>query len=86
MAERESATFDILSLSNAGIKKCVDQRYPLLYPQITWSIAFSYKGLWDLLFPLIECSVFYQISKLDLVFVGIFQMRGVSLWAEHQDW
>ena len=34
MAERESATFDILSLANAGIAKCVDQIYPLLYPQI----------------------------------------------------
>ena len=38
----ESATFDILSLANAGIKKCVDQRYPLLYPQITRSIELSY--------------------------------------------
>ena len=32
--ERESATFDLLSLANAGIAKCVDQIYPLLYPQI----------------------------------------------------
>jgi len=30
MAERESATFDILSLANAGIAKCVDQIYPLI--------------------------------------------------------
>jgi len=34
VAERESATFDLLSLANAGIAKCVDQIYPLLYPQI----------------------------------------------------
>ena len=78
MAERESATFDILSLANAGIKKCVDQRYPLLYPQITWSIAFSYKGLWDLLFPLIECSVFYQISKLVSWFIGLDQITSIT--------
>jgi len=32
MAEGESATFDFLSLVNAGIAKCVDQIYPLLYP------------------------------------------------------
>jgi len=37
MAERESATFDILSLANAGIAKCVDQIYPILYPQIIGS-------------------------------------------------
>jgi len=30
--ERESATFDLLSLANTGIAKCVDQIYPLLYP------------------------------------------------------
>ena len=35
VAQGESATFDFLSFANAGIKKCVDQRYPLLYPQIT---------------------------------------------------
>ena len=35
VAEGESATFDLLSLANAGIAKCVDQIYPLLYPQIT---------------------------------------------------
>ena len=34
LAEGESATFDLLSLANAGISKCVDQIYPLLYPQI----------------------------------------------------
>ena len=34
MAERESATFDILSHANASIAKCVDQIYPLLYPQM----------------------------------------------------
>ena len=34
VAQGESATFDILSLANAGIKKCIDQRYPLLYPQM----------------------------------------------------
>ena len=34
MVERESATFDFLSLVNAGIAKCVDQIYPLLYPQM----------------------------------------------------
>ena len=34
MAERESATFDLLSIANAGIAKCVDQIYPLLYPQM----------------------------------------------------
>ncbi len=34
MAEGESATFDILSLANTGIAKCVDQIYPLLYPQM----------------------------------------------------
>ena len=35
VAQGESATVYLLSLANAGIKKCVDQRYPLLYPQIT---------------------------------------------------
>ena len=34
MAEGESGTFDILSLANTGIAKCVDQIYPLLYPQM----------------------------------------------------
>jgi len=34
VAEGESATFDLLSLANAGIAKCVDQIYPLLYPQM----------------------------------------------------
>ena len=34
MAEGESATFDILSLANTGIAKCVDQIYPLLNPQM----------------------------------------------------
>ena len=34
VAEGESATFGYLSLANAGIAKCVDQIYPLLYPQI----------------------------------------------------
>ena len=30
----ESATFNLLSLANANIAKCVDQIYPLLYPQM----------------------------------------------------
>ena len=34
VAEGESATFDLLTLANAGIAKCVDQIYPLLYPQM----------------------------------------------------
>ncbi|SVA69585.1 uncharacterized protein METZ01_LOCUS122439, partial [marine metagenome] len=32
--EGESATLLILFLANAGIAKCVDQIYPLLYPQM----------------------------------------------------
>ena len=32
MAERESATFDLLSIANTSIAKCVDQIYSLLYP------------------------------------------------------
>ena len=34
VAEGESATFSLLSLANASIEKCVDQIYPLLYPQM----------------------------------------------------
>ena len=34
MAERESATFDLLSIANAGIAKCVDQIFPHLYLQV----------------------------------------------------
>ena len=34
VAEGESATFDLSSLANAGIAKCVEQIYPLLYPQM----------------------------------------------------
>ena len=34
MAEGESATLLILFLANAGIAKCVDEIYPLLYPQM----------------------------------------------------
>jgi len=34
MAERESATFDLLSLANVSIAKFVVQIYPLLYPQM----------------------------------------------------
>ena len=30
----EGEGFDLLALANAGISKCVDQIYPLLYPQI----------------------------------------------------
>ena len=43
--EGESATFDLLSLANAGIAKCVDQIYPLLYPQmigLVGSLTVSY--------------------------------------------
>ena len=45
VAEGESATFDLLSLANAGIEKCVDQIYPLLYPQmigLVGSLTVSY--------------------------------------------
>ena len=34
VAEGESATFNLLSLANANIAKCVDQIYPLLHPQM----------------------------------------------------
>ena len=34
VAEGESATFNLLSLANANIAKCVHQIYPLLYPQM----------------------------------------------------
>ena len=34
VAEGESATFDLSTLANTGIAKCVDQIYPLLYPQM----------------------------------------------------
>ncbi len=30
----ESATFDLSTLANTGIAKCVDQIYPLLYPHM----------------------------------------------------
>ena len=30
----ESTTFDLSTLANTGIAKCVDQIYPLLYPQM----------------------------------------------------
>ena len=48
MAERESATFDLLSLANAGIEKLTTQ----IYPQIVNSIAFYFNGFGDLIFPL----------------------------------
>ena len=76
MAERESATFDLLSIANAGIAKCVDQIYPLLYPQIAWSIAFPHNEYWDLLFRQIHYSVFYEKYKLIFRFIGLDQITG----------
>ena len=46
MVEGESATFDFLSLANAGIAQCVDQIYPFLYPQMI--------GLGGLIFYIID--------------------------------
>ena len=37
VAQGESATFDLLFLANAGIAKCADQIYPLLYDQMIGS-------------------------------------------------
>ena len=54
MAEGESATFDILSLANAGIAKCVDQIYPLLYPQMI--------GLGGLIFYIINSNYPKKLS------------------------
>jgi len=34
VAEGEFATFNLLLHANASIAKCVDQIYPLLYPQM----------------------------------------------------
>ena len=36
VAEGESATFDILSLANAGIAKCVDPNIPPFVPPNDW--------------------------------------------------
>jgi len=50
VAEGESATFDLLSLANAGIAKCVDQIYPLLYPQMIGLCGcLTVKNFWELL-------------------------------------
>jgi|GEM_PF-1573773 len=52
MAEGESATLGLLTLANAGISKCVDQIYPLLYPQMI--------GLWRVS----DCEEFVGVNSL----------------------
>ena len=78
LAEGESSTYSVLVIEIIVYILFIIQIYPHLYPQLTRSIELSYYGFLSYYY-VHNNRVFYQISKLDLVFVGIFQMRGVTL-------